>query len=163
MSKINSTLQAAVNQQINKEMYSSYLYLAMSAYCETLNFPGTAHWLRAQSQEEWEHAMRLFQHLIDRDGKVKLETIPQPPSEFGTLKEIFQNVLEHEQSITKSIHELYELALKENDYPLQIELQWFINEQVEEEKSAAEILEQIKMIGDHKGSLIMLDRHLATR
>ena len=160
---LSKVVQDALNQQIKDELYSSYLYLSMSAHCETINLPGSAHWMRLQSEEELSHAMKLFDYVNDRGGRVVLQGIDQPPAEFNAPLDIFQQVLEHEQKVTGLIHQLYALALKENDYPTQIELQWFIKEQVEEEKSAGEIVEQLKVIGDHSTALLMLDRQLGAR
>ncbi|NIP31537.1 MAG: ferritin [Candidatus Dadabacteria bacterium] len=157
---LNKDLQDAINVQIRNEYYSSYLYLSMAAYCESKNFPGFASWLRRQSNEELTHAMRLFDYMIDRDGRVILEGIDQPPSEFGTLIEMFEEVLEHEKEVTGMINRLYELAVSHNDHATSVELQWFIQEQVEEEKSASDLVEQLKLAGENSAALLMLDREL---
>lgn len=157
---LNKDLQDAINTQIRNEYYSSYLYLSMSAYCESKNFPGFSSWLRRQSNEELAHAMRLFDYMLDRDGRVVLDTIDQPPSEFGTLLEMFEDVLEHEKEVTAMINKLYELSLANNDHASAVELQWFIQEQVEEEKSASDLVEHLKMAGDNSAALLMLDREL---
>jgi len=158
---ISQDLQTAINSQIKNEYYSSYLYLSMAAYCESINFTGFAGWLRRQSEEELVHAMRLFEYLLDRDGRIVLDTIAQPPSEFGSLVEMFTQVLEHEKEVSGMINRLYELALTENDHATSVELQWFIQEQVEEEKSATDMVENIKLAGDNSAALLMLDRQLA--
>jgi ferritin len=160
---LSQALQDAINKQIKDELYSSYLYLSMSAYCEANNLPGAARWMRLQSDEETSHAMKLFDYVNDRGGRVKLQAIDQPPAEFESALDIFQQALRHEQKVTGLINQLYELAVKEGDYPTQIELQWFITEQVEEEKSATEIVELLKMVSDHGPSLIMADRQLGAR
>lgn len=160
---LSKAIQDALNQQIKDELYSSYLYLSMSAHCEAVNLPGCAHWMRLQSEEELSHAMKLFDYLNNRGGRVVLQGLDQPPTEFGSPLDLFQQVLEHEKKVTGLISRLYELAVKENDYPTQIELQWFITEQVEEEQSAGQIVEQLKMVGDHKTALLMLDRQLSAR
>ena len=160
---LSKTMQDAINQQINAEISSAYLYLSMSAYCAANNRPGCAHWMQVQWGEELGHAMKLFEHINDRGGRAMLAAIPQPQTEFKSLLDMFQQVLAHEQKVTALIHRLYETAVKENDYPAQVMLQWFINEQVEEEKSAAEVVEQLKLIGDQGAAVIMLDRHLAMR
>jgi ferritin len=157
------TMQDAINEQIQKEYHSSYLYLAMAAYCEANNLPGAAQWMRVQSREELSHAMKLFEHMVDRGGRVTLQAIPQPPAEYKSALDVFEKVLAHEQLVTASIHKLYALALKENDYPAQVMLQWFVTEQVEEEKSATEVVDQLKMIGDSTNGLLMLDRGLGKR
>ena len=160
---LSKTLQTALNDQIQKEYYSSYLYLAMSAYLEAQNLPGMAKWTRIQSQEELGHAMKLFDHVVDRGGWVALAAIQQPPHEYGTALELFQQVLTHEEHVTASIHQLYAAALTAQDYPAQVMLQWFVTEQVEEEKNASMVVEQLKAVGESKTSLMLLDRHLGKR
>lgn len=160
---LSKTLEGAINDQIKNELYSAYLYLSMSAYFEANNLPGSARWMRLQSQEETSHAMKLFDYLHDRGSRVVLQAIDQPPAEFGSALDIFEKALAHEQKVTGMINNIYELAVKENDYPTQVELQWFISEQVEEEKSAGDIVEQLKIVGEHGPSLIMLDRALGAR
>ena len=160
---LNKTVQDAINEQIKHEFYSAYLYLAMSAYCETINLPGFARWMRLQHQEELAHAMKFFDFVNDREGSVELQAIDQPPGEFQSPLDIFQQALEHERKISGLIYRLYELAVKEKDYPTQTLLQWFITEQVEEEKSASQVVEQLKMIGGDGGALLLLDRELGAR
>src|SRR5262245_14120076 len=160
---LNKTIQSAINDQIKHEFYSAYLYLAMSAYCETINLPGFAHWMRVQYQEELTHALKFFDFVNDREGSVELQALDQPPSEFQSPLDIFQQSLEHERKISGLIHRLYELAVKEKDYPTQALLQWFITEQVEEEKNASQVVEQLKMIGNDGGALLLLDRELGAR
>jgi len=160
---LSKTMQDAINDQIQKEYHSSYLYLAMAASCEASNLPGAAQWMRVQSQEELAHALKLYDHVVDRGGRVTLQAIPQPPAEYKSALDVFEKVLAHEQLVTAAIHKLYALALKENDYPAQIMLQWFVTEQVEEEKSATEVVEQLKAVGESKTSLMLLDRHLGKR
>jgi ferritin len=160
---LSKTLEQAINDQIKNELYSAYLYLSMSAYFEANNMPGSARWMRLQSDEEVSHAMKLFDYVNDRGGRVVLQGIDQPPAEFGSTLDIFEKALAHEQKVTGMINRIYDLAVKENDYPTQIELQWFITEQVEEEKNAGDIVEQLKVVGDHGPSLIMLDRALGAR
>jgi len=160
---LTTAMQDALNEQIQKEFYSAYLYLAMSAYCEAHNFPGAAKWMRVQAQEETGHGMKFFGYLIDRGARVILQAIGQPTAEFSSLLDIFQRALAHEREVTKSIGQLYALAIKESDYATQAALQWFVTEQVEEEKTASQIVEQLKLAGDSKGTLLMLDHHLAKR
>ncbi len=160
---LSKVMQDAINDQINKELYSAYLYLSMSAYCESANLPGSGHWLRAQAGEEQGHAMKLLGYVHDRGGKVTLQAIAQPPAEFASLLDLFEQVLEHERKVTSLINRLYETAVKENDYSSQIFLQWFISEQVEEEKNAALIVEQLKMVGTQGTPLYMMDRQLGAR
>lgn len=160
---IKKIVEDAINEQIKNELHSAYLYLSMSAYCESINMAGSAHWLRSQYEEEVSHAMRLFDYLNNRGGRVVLQTIEQPPKDFKSLADIFETVLAHEQKVTNMINQLFELAVKENDYPTQVELQWFIMEQVEEENTASEIVEKLKIIGDQGTALFMLDKHLGKR
>lgn len=160
---ISKKMEKAFNNQINAELYSEYLYLAMSAYCETIDLPGFASWMLQQSIEERSHAMRFYNFVFDRDGSVVLDAIKKPQAEYKSILDMFENVLKHEQLVTKLIHELYELALKENDYAAQVELQWFIAEQVEEEKTAKDIIQQIKWIGDKSTALYMLDQKMGER
>ncbi|MBF0586466.1 ferritin [Prosthecochloris sp. N3] len=160
---LSKALQKALNDQIQKEFYSSYLYLSMAAYAESMNLPGFAHWLKLQQQEEHGHAMKFYKYVNERGGRVELQAIEQPQAEFPSPTAMFEEVLKHEQFITASINKLYEKALKENDYATQVMLQWFIEEQVEEEASASEILETLKMAGEKGQALLMLDRQLARR
>jgi ferritin len=160
---VSKTMQDAINEQIQKEYSSSYLYLAMAAYCEACNLAGSAKWMRIQSQEELTHAMKLYDHMVDRGGRVTLQAIPQPPAEYKSALDVFEKVLAHEQLVTASIHKLYALAVKENDYPAQVTLQWFVTEQVEEEKSAAEIVANLKLIEERGTAVLMLDHRLAKR
>lgn len=160
---VSKPMQEALNEQIQKEYYSSYLYLAMSAALQAQNLPGAAKWARIQSQEELTHALKLFDHVVDRGGRVTLAAIQQPPTEYGSALQLFEKVLGHEQHVTGSIHALYALAVKEKDYPAQIALQCFVTEQVEEEKNATEVVEQLKAVGESKTSLMLLDRHLGKR
>jgi ferritin len=160
---LNSTVQNAINEQIKNELYSAYLYLAMSAHFEAANLPGLAKWMRLQSNEEVEHAMKFFGYVNDRGGRVILKAIDQPQSEWSAPLVAFEQVLEHEQKVTGMIHNLFAIATKENDYPTQVMLHWYINEQVEEEKNASTIVEQLRMIGDHPNALLMLDHRLGER
>lgn len=160
---ISNAMQAAVNEQINKELYSSYLYLSMAAHFESVNLPGFATWMHAQADEEREHGMKFFRHLMDRGGKVQLKGIAAPQTDWKTSLEAFQQVREHEAAVTASIHALYELALKEKDYPAQVMLQWFIDEQVEEEKNAGEIVAQLELIETKGTAVLMLDHQLGKR
>lgn len=161
--KFDQKVQKTMNEQINKELFSSYLYLSMSAWCESEGYPGCAKWLGAQSKEENEHAMKLYHFIHERGGRVELEAIDKPKAEFKNLSLLFHQVLEHEQKVSASITALYETAMKANDYPTQIMLQWFITEQVEEEKNANEIVDLLKKVGDSPVSLMMFDRQLGAR
>ncbi|MCY4365295.1 MAG: ferritin [Chloroflexi bacterium] len=160
---LNDTVQEALNRHINEEFYASYLYLSMSAYCESVDLPGFAHWLRIQSQEEYAHAMNLFDFVQDRQGRVTLFPIEQPTVEFGSVLDIMEATLSHEQEVSRLINRLYELASQQSDYPTQIHLQAFITEQIEEEKAASDIVAKLRMIGEDSSSLLMLDTELAAR
>jgi ferritin len=156
-------MQDAINDQIHKELYSSYLYLSMAAYFEAQNLPGFAHWMRVQEAEERGHAMKFFDFLNERGGRVTLKAIDAPKSEWKSALEVAEEVAAHEAKVTASIYALYETALKEKDYPAQVMLQWFITEQVEEEKNAAEIVSSLKLIEAHGTAILMLDHRLAKR
>ena len=160
---MNQRVEKAFNDQINEELFSSYMYLAMAAHFKAMNLDGFASWMRHQAEEEVEHAMRLFTHINRRGGRVVLKAIGEPPLDFGSPLEAFQKALAHEQHITGTINALYEVAVEEKDYPAQMELQWFIDEQVEEEENTGGVVELLKMAGDNKGALLMLDRELAKR
>ena len=160
---IGKAMQDAMNEQINKELFSSYLYLSMAAYFEEKNLTGFAHWMRVQTDEEREHAMKLYNFLLERGGKVTLKALAAPKTEWASNLEAFQEAAEHEAQITASIHALYDLAMKEKDYPAQVMLQWFVTEQVEEEKNAAEIVANLKLIEDRGTAVLMLDHQLAKR
>jgi ferritin len=156
-------MQDAMNEQINKELSSSYLYLSMAAYFEDKNLPGFARWMHMQEGEEREHAMKFYDFILERGGKVSLKAIDAPKTEWKSTLEVAEEVAAHEAKVTASINALYELALKEKDYPAQIMLQWFITEQVEEEKNAAEIVANLKLIEDRGTAVLMLDHRLGKR
>lgn len=160
---ISKVMQDAINEQINKELYSSYIYLSMAAYFESKNLPGFGNWLRIQTAEENEHAMKLYNHLLERGGKVELKAIAAPKADWASAMDAVKEVLAHEQFVTKSIHELYEVALKEKDYAAQVMLHWFIEEQVEEEANATAILENMQSIEAHDTAILMLDHRLSKR
>jgi ferritin len=160
---LSKSLQDSINEQMKHEFESAYLYLAMSAYCESKNLPGIATWLRIQWQEELSHAMKLFTYVNARGGRAVLKAIDQPPTDYDSPHAIFKTVLQHEQKVTGMINKLYETTIKEGDYATQVELQWFITEQVEEEKNAMDILHLLEMVGESGISLMMLDRQLGAR
>jgi ferritin len=156
-------IQDAINEQINKELYSAYLYLSMATQLDAENLPGFAHWMRVQYREETEHALKFYRYVDERGGRVLLKAIDAPPTEFGSPLEVFKAVLEHEQLVTGLINKLYELALDEKDYATQSLLRWYIDEQVEEEANASYIVETLKLAGEKGNALILLDRQLAQR
>ena len=160
---LGKALQDAMNEQMKNEFYSGYLYLAMAAYAESKNLPGFAHWMRVQAKEETAHAMKFFDYICERGGRVTLEAIEQPRALFMSPLDLFEKTLGHEQKVTGMINDLYALAVEEKDYASQIFLQWYVSEQVEEEKNASEIVERLKMVGDSGQSLVMMDRALAAR
>lgn len=160
---LSKKMQDALNTQINHELYSSYLYLAMSAHFEAANLPGFANWMKVQSAEEYGHGMKFFHFINERSGRAELDAIAKPPVEYKTPLDVMKKVLEHEKKVTGTIEALYELALKEKDYPTQVMLQWFITEQVEEEKNASDIIELLKSIGDSPAGLAMVDGKLGAR
>jgi ferritin len=160
---LSKSIQDALNEQIKHEFYSSYLYLSMAAYFESADWPGFATWVRVQSEEESTHAKKFFQYVTDRGGRVVLGAIDAPPAEFKNTADVFQQVLAHEQKVTALIDKLYALAVSEKDYASQSFLLWFIDEQVEEEKNASLICEQLKRIGESTGSLFALDHQLGKR
>jgi len=160
---IGKAIQDAMNEQINKELFSSYLYLSMAAHFENKNLPGLAKWMRVQADEEREHGMKFYDHLIERGGQVKLKVIEAPGTDWASNLEIFKEAQAHEAKVTASINSLYELALKEKDYPAQVLLQWFITEQVEEEKNVAEIVAQLELMEARGTAVLMLDHRLGKR
>ena len=160
---MNSRVVEAINRQINSELSASYAYLAMSAYCERQKFIGAARWLRLQSQEEHMHAMKLFDFVLARDHDVAMLAIDQPRSDFGSVAEVFEQALAQEQEVSRQIDHLYETAFTEKAFAAVAELQWFLTEQVEEEKTAREIVAKFKMVGDDAASLLDLDRELGAR
>ena len=160
---LKKSLLDKMNDQIQHEFHAAYLYLSMSAYFESINLPGFAHWMRMQWQEEVGHAMKFLDHINERGGRVQLQAIEQPPVEFESPLDPFAQALAHEQKVTGQINEIYALAVQENDYASLSTLQWFVDEQVEEERSVGDIVERLKMVKDQTGALLMLDAHLGQR
>ena len=160
---MNKTVLDAINEQIKNELFSGYLYLSMSAWFETQNLPGMAKWMRAQAREEQEHAMKFFDFVNERGGKIELKTIDQPQIEYDSALQIFEMSLAHEKYITGLINQLYELTLAEKDYPAQILLQWYIKEQVEEENNVGKAVEMLKAIDGKSYQLLMLDGKFGAR
>lgn len=160
---IGKSMQEAMNEQINKELFSSYLYLSMAAYFEEKNLPGFAHWMRTQADEEREHAMKFYDFILERGGRVVLKGIDAPETEWSSSLKVAEEVAAHEAKVSASIYELYEIAMQEKDYPAQVMLQWFISEQVEEERNAEELVANLKLIEDRGTAVLMLDHRLAKR
>jgi len=160
---VSQVVQDAINTQINNELSASYSYLAMSAYCERMNFVGAARWLRAQSGEEYGHGMKLFDFLLARNGVVKLKSVPEPRQAYDSIAQVFEQALAQEIEVSGQIDSLYELVFKEKAFAALVELQWFLQEQVEEEKTAREIVAKFHLVGNDPASLLDLDRELGAR
>jgi ferritin len=160
---MNARVFAAINDQINSEFNASYTYLAMAAYCERLRFLGAASWLRMQSEEERQHGMKLFTFVLARDGNVELKAIDQPNVAFESLPAVFERALEHERSVTVQINSLYELCFTEKAFAEMTELQWFLTEQVEEEKVAREIVAKFRLVKNDPAAILDMDRELGAR
>jgi ferritin len=160
---IAKSIEDAMNDQLNFELRSAYNYLAMSSYCEAENLSGFAHWLRTQAQEEVDHAMRFYTFIVDRGGRVKLQDLGTPAAEFGSLLEVFEQSLDNERAVTRAINELYTLTTKEQDYASQAFLNWFVTEQVEEEKTVESIIDDLKRVGDAGDALYILDKDVGGR
>ena len=154
---------ARLNEQIKREVFSAHSYLAMTAYFEHANFPGFAKWTRLQYEEEIAHGMRLFDFIHARRGRATAYGIDPPSDDFSSPLDVFQKALQQELNVTGHINELYELALQEKDYATQIELQWFITEQIEEERIFDEVIQTLKLAGDNQAALLLLDRQLGAR
>jgi ferritin len=160
---LTEKMQKALNGQLNAELYSSYLYLSMNAYFKSVNLDGFANWMYYQTQEELEHAMKFYDFIIQRGGKVELMQVETPPTEWSSPLAVFEATLEHEQKVTGLINDLVDIAHEERDHATNIFLQWFVSEQVEEEENVGGVLEQLKLMGDAQGGLFMIDRELAKR
>ena len=160
---LSERVQNAMNNQITHEMHSAYLYLSMAAYFEDQSLPGMARWMRLQFEEEKEHALKFFDHLIDRGARVKLQAIPAVEVDFASPLQIFEKAYAHEQKVTGLINDIYNMAREENDYASMKFLDWFIEEQVEEEKSTGEVVAWLKMVGDSPNGLLHLDLRLGKR
>ncbi|MFH1152439.1 MAG: ferritin [Pseudomonadota bacterium] len=160
---LNKKMIDALNDQINREMYSAYLYMSMSGQCNLMGLKGFANWFMVQYHEEMFHAMKIHEYVGRQGGAVILKSIPEPPAEFESVLDMFTRTLEHEHFITRSINELMDLAIAEKDHASQIFLQWYVTEQVEEEENDNDIIAQLKLIKDNPQGLMMLDRELAGR
>ncbi|MBN1900691.1 ferritin [Candidatus Sumerlaeota bacterium] len=160
---ISDKMQEAINQQINAEMFSAYLYLSMSAWCSDKRYDGFAQWFKVQAQEEMAHAMKFYDYIFEQGGQVKLLAIDAPKAKYASLMDCAKKQLEHEKKVTALINGLMDIAKKEKDYATDITLQWFISEQVEEEKNAEEIIGKLEMIGDTGRAIYMLDKEMGKR
>lgn len=160
---ISKKMEKALNEQINAELYSAYLYLSMESYFKSLNHNGFANWMRVQTQEEVSHAMKIYDFINERGGRVMLKAIEGPETQWKSSLEVFEAIYNHEQKVTALINGLVDLAIEEKDHATNSFLQWFVNEQVEEEASADEIVQQLKMMKDAPGGIFMIDRELGQR
>lgn len=160
---MNEKVQKSLNEQLNAELYSSYEYLAMAAYFESENLSGFAKWMSLQSQEEYGHAMKFYNYLLQASGKINLTQIDAPKVGWTSAEDVFKETFKHEQKVTKSIYALVDLAMAEKDHATNIFLQWFVTEQVEEEATALKILDRIKLVADNKSGLLFLDHELGQR
>ena len=160
---LNKKIQDALNSQVNAEIYSAYLYLAMEAYFRSLNLKGFAGWMCVQSKEEMGHAMKIYKFINERSGRAILDAVAKPPAEWKSPLAVFEAALKHEQKVTGLINGLIELAAKEKDHATTIFLQWFVTEQVEEESNATEIVDKLKCLESSAAALYMLDKELGQR
>jgi len=160
---ISQNLATALSDQVNAEYYSAYLYLSMSACADEAGLKGVAHWLFVQAQEEMAHGTNMYQYILERGAKPAFAEIKTPPSDFSDVKQIFEEVLAHEQIVTQRINAIATMAMQEHDHACYQFIMWYVNEQVEEESSASDIVSKVQMIGDNKGLLLALDQELAAR
>lgn len=160
---LSNKIEKAINKQINHEFNTAYTYLAVAGWFAGENLPGFAHWMRLQHQEELTHAVKLFEFVLDRGGRVELEAVAKPKGSYSSVKDAIAATLKLEEATTVLVNNLYGLAAEEKDYASQSRLQWFVDEQVEEEKNVTDILAKLQMAGDSKGTLLMLDHQLAKR
>lgn len=160
---ISKKMETAINDQINAELYSAYLYMAMSAYCESINLTGFAHWMETQALEEFMHAKKFYAHLVERGGRIRLAAIDGPPSDWKSIEEVFEETAAHEAKVTALINNLTDMAIEEKDHASNAMLQWFISEQVEEESTAQGILENIRLAGAKGSGIFMIDREVSQR
>ncbi len=160
---ISKTLETALSRQVNRELFSAYLYLSMAAYFETVSLKGFARWMRLQAKEEQMHAMKIYDYVIARGGKVTLQDIEAPRSKWASAAKVFEDTYAHEQKVTAMISGLVDLAITEKDHATFEMLQWFVREQVEEEEHALDILNQIRIVGDVPGHLFHLDHQMGKR
>ena len=160
---LSERMVEALNKQVNREIYSAYLYLSMASYSTFRGLKGFANWFMVQYQEEMTHAMRFYDHVNDQGRQVRLMAVAEPPTEFGSPLEMFEKVLEHEKFVTKCINDLVNLSIEEKDHATKIFLQWFVTEQIEEEANDNDIIAKLKLVGREGNGLFMIDKELATR
>ncbi|MGQ9572260.1 MAG: ferritin [Dehalococcoidia bacterium] len=160
---IDERTQEALNKQLNAELYSAYLYLSMSAYFQSINLSGFANWMRVQAQEELMHAMKFYDYVNERGGRVILQPVEAPPSEWDSPLAVFEDVYRHEQKVSGLINKLVDLAIEVRDHATNNFLQWFVSEQVEEEASADDVVQKLRLVHSDPSALFMIDREMAQR
>ena len=160
---ISEKMEKRLNQAINLEFNSSYLYLSMAAYCETVGLDGFANWMRAQASEEWQHGMKMFEYINDQQAQVKLDKIDAPKQKWDSIHEVFEETLSHERKVTATYNELMAFASETNDWATQSFLQWYVDEQIEEEATAAGILDKLNMVKDRPQGVLYMDSHVGKR
>lgn len=157
---IGKKMAEELNKQLNREFYSAYFYLSMSAYSDILGFKGCASWFMMKNHEETQHAMKIYKYILEQGSQINLLPIEQPPTTFANILAMFEETLTHEQGVTKSFNELMDIAVSKKDHATQIFLQWFITEQIEEEATVDEIINKFKMVGERGDALFMIDNQL---
>ncbi|MFC1570275.1 ferritin [Candidatus Omnitrophota bacterium] len=160
---ISDKMVKSINQQINRELYSAYLYMGMASYAAEAGLKGTANWFTIQVQEELSHAQKMYNYVMDQGGRVLLGAIEEPPQKFSSMKDLFEKTLEHERIVTSLINDLVDQAAGENDKATSIMLQWFVTEQVEEEANPTDILQKLKIVGNDGNGILLIDNELAQR
>ena len=160
---ISREMEEALNRHLTSEFYSAHLYLSMAAWCESAGLQGCAHWMMLQYGEESGHALKFYNHVLDRGGHIRLQAVPAPPGGFASALDVFEKTLAHEREVTAEINSLYSLAVKENDFASQTFLNWFVAEQVEEEKAAQDIIDRLRLAGEDGTALLIVDKELAAR
>lgn len=160
---LDPKMEQRLNHHISEELFASYLYLSMSAHFSAEGFDGFANWLRKQSQEEYGHGMKIYDYINEQNGRVLLKAIAEPKTKFGASVEVFEDVLSHEQKVTRQINDLVNLAIQLGDHATHVFLHWFVTEQIEEESQASEVLQKVKLVGNNGPGLLALDRELGSR
>lgn len=160
---LSNELEKALNEQLNFELYSSYIYYSMAAALEAMNYSGAANWMQIQVQEELTHAQKFFEYINERDGRVILDAIEKPATEWASLLAVFENAYKHEKIVTSRVNNLMEQALSDKDHASATFLQWFVSEQMEEESNVKKVIDRLKLAADAPGALFMIDQELASR
>lgn len=160
---LNANILKLLNDQIEREFYSSYLYLSMATYCHSLHLKGFGHWFFLQAEEERKHVTKILDYVLEQGGRVQFKEIAAPPTNFKSILDLFERTLAHEKEVTSQVHKIYEAAQKQKDHASAVMLQWFITEQVEEESTVSDVLEKLKIIPDRSASILYLDKELGKR